>query len=93
MPADLEIVLRQSHRVPHTVHRFAEDLIHQVKGRQEKEYLPRPEDGVLDRFARDSYNDLTGDFCASLSVRLVQKSLVRSLALGDRRGTGLSPGS
>ena len=39
--------------MPRAVHRFAEHLIHQVTRRQEKEYLPRPEDGALDRLSRD----------------------------------------
>ena len=33
------------YRVPRAVHRLAENLIQQVTRRQEKEYLPRPEDG------------------------------------------------
>ena len=55
IPADHKIVLKQSYRVPRAVHRLAESLIHQVTKRQEKEYLPRPEDGALDRFSRDGY--------------------------------------
>ena len=55
IPADHKIVLKQSYRVPRAVHRFAEDLIHKVTRRQEKEYLPRPADGALDRFSRDGY--------------------------------------
>ena len=41
--------------MPRAVHRLAESLIHQVTRRQEKEYLPRPEDGAVDRFSRDGY--------------------------------------
>ncbi len=55
IPADHKIVLKQSYRVPRAVHRFAEDLIRQVTRRQEKEYLPRPEDGAIDRFSRDGF--------------------------------------
>jgi superfamily I DNA/RNA helicase len=55
IPDDHKIVLKQSYRVPRAVHRFAEDLIRRVSRRQPKEYLPRPEDGVLDRFSRDGY--------------------------------------
>jgi superfamily I DNA/RNA helicase len=55
IPDDHKIILKQSYRVPRAVHRFAESLIHQVTRRQEKEYLPRPEDGSLDRLSRDGY--------------------------------------
>ena len=55
IPADHKIILKQSYRVPRAVHRFAEDLIHQVTRRQPKEYLPRPADGAMDRFSRDGY--------------------------------------
>ena len=55
IPDDHKIVLKQSYRVPRAVHQFAESLIHQVTRRQEKEYLPRPEDGALDRLSRDGY--------------------------------------
>ena len=55
IPADHKIILKQSYRVPRAVHRFAEVMIRRVTRRQPKEYLPRPEDGVLDRFARDGY--------------------------------------
>jgi hypothetical protein len=41
--------------VPRAVHGFAESLIRLVTRRQEKEYLPRPEDGAMDRFSRDGY--------------------------------------
>jgi superfamily I DNA/RNA helicase len=56
VPADHKIVLKQSYRVPRAVHGFAESLIRLVARRQEKEYLPRPEDGAIDHFARDGYN-------------------------------------
>lgn len=55
IPIDHKIVLKQSYRVPRAVHGFAESLIRLVTRRQEKEYLPRPEDGVLDRFSRDGF--------------------------------------
>lgn len=55
IPDDHKIILKQSYRVPRAVHGFAESLIHQVTRRQEKEYLPRPEAGALDRFSRDGY--------------------------------------
>ncbi|MGA2773184.1 MAG: ATP-dependent helicase [Bryobacteraceae bacterium] len=55
IPDDHKIVLKQSYRVPRAVHRFAEEMIRRVTRRQPKEYLPRPEDGALDRFSRDGY--------------------------------------
>ena len=55
IPDDHKIILKQSYRVPRAVHALRGALIHQVTRRQEKEYLPRPEDGALDRFARDGY--------------------------------------
>ena len=55
VPANHKIILKQSYRVPRVVHGFAEALIRLVTRRQEKEYLPRPEDGALDRFSRDGY--------------------------------------
>jgi superfamily I DNA/RNA helicase len=55
IPDSHKIILKQSYRVPRVVHGFAESLIHQVARRQEKEYLPRPEDGAVDRFSRDGY--------------------------------------
>jgi superfamily I DNA/RNA helicase len=45
IPDDHKIVLKESHRVPRTVHARANRLIHQVSRRQEKIYDPRPEDG------------------------------------------------
>jgi len=55
VPPDHKIILKQSYRVPRAVHRLAEALIRTVTRRQPKEYLPRPEDGALDRFRRDGY--------------------------------------
>jgi superfamily I DNA/RNA helicase len=58
IPDDHKIILKQSYRVPRAVHSFAESLISQVTRRQRKQYLPRPEDGVLDRFTRDGYKKI-----------------------------------
>jgi superfamily I DNA/RNA helicase len=55
VPPDHKIILKQSYRVPRAVHRLAEGMIRQVSRRQPKEYLPRPEEGALDRFSRDGY--------------------------------------
>ena len=55
VPDDHKIILKQSYRVPRAVHRFANDLIHRVTRRQEKEYLPRPEDGEFRRLSGGTY--------------------------------------
>lgn len=46
IPDDHKIILKQSYRVPRAVHTAADKLIRQVTRRQEKVYLPRPEDGA-----------------------------------------------
>jgi DNA helicase-2/ATP-dependent DNA helicase PcrA len=46
IPDDQKIILKQSYRVPRAVHAAADRFIRQVTRRQEKLYLPRPEDGV-----------------------------------------------
>lgn len=46
IPDDHKIVLKQSFRVPRAVHAAADKFIRQVTRRQEKVYLPRPEDGA-----------------------------------------------
>jgi superfamily I DNA/RNA helicase len=51
IPADHKIILKQSYRVPRAVHAVANRLIQQVTRRQEKNYLPRPVDGVLSEVA------------------------------------------
>jgi superfamily I DNA/RNA helicase len=55
IPDDHKIILKQSYRVPGAVHQFAEGLIRQVSRRQAKEYLPRPEDGALDRMSHHEH--------------------------------------
>jgi DNA helicase II / ATP-dependent DNA helicase PcrA len=52
---DHKIVLKQSYRVPRTIHGYAEAMIRRVTRRQEKEYLPRPQDGVVHRIACGGY--------------------------------------
>jgi DNA helicase-2/ATP-dependent DNA helicase PcrA len=55
IPEDHKIFLQQSERVPRSVHRIAERLIRQVGRRQEKCYLPRPEDGEVIRLSQAGY--------------------------------------
>jgi DNA helicase-2/ATP-dependent DNA helicase PcrA len=51
IPDDHKIILRQSHRVPGSVHRLANDLIHRVSRRQEKMHFPRPVSGAVQRLS------------------------------------------
>lgn len=47
LPSEQKLVLKQSHRVPQKVHRYAEWWIRRVKVRETKEYRPREERGEL----------------------------------------------
>jgi DNA helicase II / ATP-dependent DNA helicase PcrA len=49
LPKEQKIILGQSYRIPASVHKLAEKIIHQVKEREEKEYLPKPEKGMVYR--------------------------------------------
>jgi len=49
IPEDHKIILKQSYRVPRTVHAAANRLIRQVTRRQEKEYVPRATEGACGR--------------------------------------------
>jgi superfamily I DNA/RNA helicase len=51
IPDDHKIILRQSYRVPRTVHRLTSDLIHRVSRRQEKIHFPRPATGAVYRLS------------------------------------------
>jgi DNA helicase II / ATP-dependent DNA helicase PcrA len=55
IPEDHKIILKESHRVPRSVHAQANRLIHQVSRRQEKVYEPRAEDGICMRLSRGGY--------------------------------------
>ncbi|MGE5648274.1 MAG: UvrD-helicase domain-containing protein [Acidobacteriota bacterium] len=55
IPADHKIILKQSYRVPRAIHGPAMRLIKQVTRRQEKDYLPRPEDGECIRLSTGTY--------------------------------------
>jgi DNA helicase-2/ATP-dependent DNA helicase PcrA len=55
IPADHKIILKQSYRVPRAVHRLADAWIRQVTRRQEKIYLPRPEEGEIHRITQGGY--------------------------------------
>ncbi|HWQ54654.1 MAG TPA: 3'-5' exonuclease, partial [Bryobacteraceae bacterium] len=57
IPEDHKITLKQSYRVPRAVHRVADKLIQEVVRRQEKIYLPRDEEGTVERLTRGTYRD------------------------------------
>ena len=80
IPEDHKIVLKQSYRVPRQVHGFAETLIRKVTRRQEKEYLPRPAEGAVKRFARDSYMQTEYDILKSAIEHMERGQKVMFLA-------------
>jgi superfamily I DNA/RNA helicase len=55
IPDDHKIILKQSFRVPQSVHRLADQLIRQLTRRQEKIYLARPEPGAVHRISTGTY--------------------------------------
>ncbi len=55
IPDDHKIILKQSFRVPQSVHRLADKLIRQLTRRQEKVYLARPELGAVHRISTGTY--------------------------------------
>ena len=55
IPEDHKIILKQSYRVPRSVHALAQRLIRQVGRRQAKDYRPRPEDGECRRLSTGTY--------------------------------------
>jgi superfamily I DNA/RNA helicase len=55
IPEDHKIILKQSFRVPRAVHDVADKLIRQVTRRQEKIYLPRPDEGAIHRLSTGTY--------------------------------------
>lgn len=55
IPEDHKIILKQSYRVPRSVHAMAQKLIHQVSRRQPKDYRSRPADGECHHLSTGSY--------------------------------------
>ena len=51
LPEDHKVILEKSYRLPGAVRVFAEQLIHRVSRRQEKEYRPRAEQGAVHRIS------------------------------------------
>jgi superfamily I DNA/RNA helicase len=80
IPEDHKIILKQSHRVPRAVHQLANDLIHRVTRRQEKVYLPRPEDGMVQRLSRGTHKSPEYFILKSAIKHLEQGKTVMFLA-------------
>lgn len=55
IPDDHKVFLKDSVRVPRSVHALSERLIRQVSRRQEKTYRPRPAEGAVVRFSQAGY--------------------------------------
>lgn len=55
IPENHKIILKQSYRVPRTIHRLADNWIRQVTRRQEKIYVPRPAEGAVHRITQGGY--------------------------------------
>jgi DNA helicase-2/ATP-dependent DNA helicase PcrA len=46
-PADEVMVLPQSYRIPRSVHRLSDAIVHRIKQRQPKDFSPRDEEGAV----------------------------------------------
>ena len=55
IPEDYKVFLKDSIRVPRSVHALSERLIRQVSRRQEKTYRPRPAEGEVVRLSQAGY--------------------------------------
>jgi superfamily I DNA/RNA helicase len=66
VPNDHTVVLRQSHRVPRSIHKFADSLIRRVTRRQEKVYFPRATAGAVQRMSSGSYK--SPEYCILASA-------------------------
>jgi len=80
IPDDHKIILKQSYRVPRVVHAVAESLIRQVTRRQAKEYLPRPEDGAVERITRGGYKSAEYYILKTATEHMEQGKTVMFLA-------------
>lgn len=80
IPEDHKIVLRESHRVPRTVHARADRLIRQVSRRQDKIYAARPEDGNCIHLSGSGYKSPEYWILKSLMQHLERGQKVMLLA-------------
>jgi hypothetical protein len=83
IPASHIFVLKQSHRVPRTVHAHANAFIQQVTRRQPKEYLPRDADGSLARVKPGGFKLTDGWIIRRAMEHLEQDQSVMFLAACD----------
>jgi DNA helicase-2/ATP-dependent DNA helicase PcrA len=80
VPDDHKIVLKQSYRVPRSIHALAERTIHQVTIRQKKVYLPRPEDGLVSKLAAGGYTSTEYGILKTAEEHVAQGQTVMFLA-------------
>jgi len=80
IPENHKVILRQSHRLPRAVHRLANTLIHRVARRQEKLYLPRREDGAVERLSSGTYKSPEYFILSSAMKRLERGKKIMFLA-------------
>lgn len=80
IPEDHKIVLKQSYRVPRAVHTLAEKIIRQVTIRQEKVYLPRPEDGHVSKLVAGGCNSAEYGILKTAEEHVAQGRTVMFLA-------------
>lgn len=84
-------VLGQSYRIPASHHMMSQRLINQVRYRRHKEFLPKPEDGVIKWHSHSEEVDLSSDdwlllartrkLAAQLETEVRQRGLYYSFAL------------
>jgi superfamily I DNA/RNA helicase len=75
IPEDHKVFLKESIRVPRSVHAFSERLIRQVSRRQEKTYRPRPAEGEVVRLSQAGFRS---------PEYLILKTAERHLAQGKK---------
>lgn len=80
VPDDHKIILKQSYRVPRAVHALAESTIRQVKVRQEKVYLPRPENGHMAKLASGTLSSTEGGILRTAEEHIAKGQTVMFLA-------------
>jgi hypothetical protein len=78
LPDEQKVILRKSHRIPSDVHKFAETWIRRVGRREQKEYLPRQERGLL------RYEDSSSDGLQFAAPEKIIKDATQYLDKGKR---------
>jgi len=80
IPDDHKVILRQSYRVPRSIHQLADSLIRQVTRRQEKIYLPRPAAGDVQRLSTGTYRSPEYSILSSAVKHLERGKTIMFLA-------------